>query len=234
MIYVLFTVLALLFATEAATALARISGYKVGRPEAGLMLQSSLGLISRMLIFMFMPVLGWMADTGNIYDHYSELLIGYSLVPIMLFIVYLMRNQIEYFFMSLALGVAEHGSLFKRAITPVLSSQSFSAIKLPKKFRTFIFLYFLAYIPYYLAWPLILVLIDMYPENRGVLLGLSGVFNGINTMLLTLIIDPKLIRYGRKFNLICRLYPMLVKVRFLVSMFVLLLSLGYYGVYCAL
>jgi hypothetical protein len=234
MIYILFFVLALLFATEATTALARVAGYKVGRPESGLMLQSSLGLISRLLIFMFMPVLGWMADSGNIYDHYYELLAGYLLTPFFLFIVYVMRKTVERFFMSTVLGVAEYGSLFKRVVDTQLINRSLYVTRMPKKFNGFIFFYFLAYIPYYLAWPLIIVLIDMYPENRGVLLGLTGVFNGVNTLLLTLVVDPMLIRYGRKYNVICRMYPLLVKIRLYVSVLILVIMLGFYGISNAL
>lgn len=230
MLFALFFLLALLFAVEACTALARVAGYRAGRPEAGLMLQSSLGLLSRLLIFMFMPLLGWMADSGNMYDDYGDLLLGYLPIPVVLLAVYGARSYIEVFFVKLVLGVTEHGSLFRRAVNETTELRMCKINRLPKSLRGFIFLYFMTYIPYYVAWPLIIVLIDLFPDSRGVLLGLSGVFNGLNTLMLTMFVDPRLIRYGRKYNFICRLYPYLIKVRIGVAISIVFLSGGIFFV----
>lgn len=226
---VLFALLSMLFMIEASTSLARLAGYIEGTPESGMMLQSSLSLISRVVIFMFMPLLGWLADTGEIYESYNMFVIGYMLAPTLIAGLFLFRVTCVKLFVGVVRSVNQHGSLFKFDNPRLSISHDFSCRRLPRQFYPFVIFVSAVYIPYYLSWPVVIYLIDMLPEKRGFLLGLSGVFNGINTILITFYVDPKLIRYGRNRNLIFRLYPALVGARIMSAFFVLMLILfGYY------
>ena len=84
MIALLFLILAFLFCVEAATSISRKSGYAINNAASGLILQSSLGLLSRALIFMFMPLIGALADTGSLYSGGYSITLSFLFLPSML------------------------------------------------------------------------------------------------------------------------------------------------------
>lgn len=212
MIYVLFILLACLFAVEASTALCRKVGYNNDCPDAGLILQGSLAIVSRALVFLFMPIVGWLSDSGNVFNEPDELVYSFLIIPLILCAVYLKRSFFEFIFKILILRIIENGSYFKPTANRIekaakKSYTSRKALSLPRR------IVFLAYLPYYLCWPMIFVLLDFFPENRGLILGLSSVLNGINTVIITFFVDPFLIRLGKYKRLISLLYDQLVLSR---------------------
>jgi len=76
----------------------------------------------------------------------------------------------------------------------------------------------IAYIPYYLSWPLVMLLLDLFPENRGFILGISSLFNGVNTILLTIFIDPKLSQIGNYKRIVSNIYIDIIEIRILSSL----------------
>jgi hypothetical protein len=113
------------------------------------------------------------------------------------------------------LRISESGSYFKKSKNNYkinfIKGNSF------RKFKKLYLMAFIAYIPYYLSWSLIIILLDKYNENRGLILGLSSVFNGINTIIITTIIDPKLAQLGNYNNIINRVYNDLIFIRLFVA-----------------
>jgi hypothetical protein len=64
---VVFFILAVLFSIEALTSLSRLAGYNVNRSEGGFILQSSMAMVSRVLVFFMLPIIGFMGDSGYFY-----------------------------------------------------------------------------------------------------------------------------------------------------------------------
>jgi hypothetical protein len=234
MIAYLFIIMALLFCIEASTSLARRTGYLMRKPESGLVLQSSLSLMSRLLIFMFMPLIGALSDKGSIYDDTSELLFFYLIIPFGLYLLYVFRANVLHLYFVLTNRMLCNGSFFKPALKQgkFIEPNNGTRKNIYKRFRSLYMLVILAYIPYYLAWPSIMILIDIYPDNRGFLLGMSSVLNGFNTIILTLFVDPKLIQIGQHKRLIVKMYDDLVFLRFIASVFsfvILVITVNYLG-----
>lgn len=218
----LFVILGLLFAVEATTSISRKAGYVIANPSSGFIFQSSLSLVSRALIFMFMPMLGYLSDKNNLINDYRGIILMYLFIPFFLWLVYLFRFKIEGLYGVLLLRISESGNYFKKTknsyTVNTIKGNSF------KKFKKLYLIVFVAYVPYYISWSLIIILLDKYNESRGLILGLSSVFNGINTIIITTVVDPKLAQLGKYNNLIAKVYNDLILIRLfiaIVSFFVL-------------
>lgn len=219
MTFNLILILSGLFVIESSTSLARKVGYSQGNPASGLILQSSLGLVSRALIFMFMPLIGLAADNGNLLNNESDILISYIMIPLALFLLVIFRRRVEWFYSVLISRINMSGSYFKsNQIDITFHRDDLSYFRKVKKFNKLYCLVVFAYIPYYMSWPVIIFLLDTYPDSRGFILGLSSVFNGINTILLTLIVDPKLAQLGRYKRIILNVYSDFICIRLISSL----------------
>lgn len=90
----------------------------------------------------------------------------------------------------LASNVSKHGTYFKKSINYVRHEKLFR--KFTFRFKSLYIIFFVAYIPYYLSWPIVLLYLSKYPDYRAMIIGMSGLLNGFNTITNALIIDPKL------------------------------------------
>lgn len=224
----LFIILSALFAIEASTSLARKAGYSTINPASGLILQSSLGLVSRALIFMFMPLIGSASDNGLLLDNILDIPINFLFVPILLLLLFNFRNKVETLFKILLIRVNENGSYFKKSKSSIeLTSigKNYNVIKGFKRFKLLYLVVLFAYVPYYLSWPIIMILLDKFIEHRGLILGLSSVLNGINTIILTVFVDPKLAQMGQYKRTISMVYDDLIAVRVVSAIVAFLLLL---------
>ncbi len=221
MTILLFILLGLLVSIEASTSISRKSGYKIGNPSTGFVFQSSLSLVSRALIFMFMPLLGYLADKNALLKAPLDILYFYFFIPFFLWFLYIIRSKLEYIYIILLHRMHTHGSFFKSIKNNNIDIKGYKKLKTLKKAKHFKKLYtifLLSYIPYYLAWPVIIILLTLYNDNRAMILGMSSVFNGINTIIITLFIDPKLTQLGKYNHLIQYVYNDLVLLRFYASL----------------
>jgi len=109
----LFFLLTILYALEASTNIARKSGYNINNASSGLFFQSALGILSRLIMFVFMPLLGFLADTSKLEINYF--LLFYLLVPFSILILHKKSRSVEYFYGNIILRLSETGSYFKRA-----------------------------------------------------------------------------------------------------------------------
>ena len=224
--FIIFFILALLFAIESSTSLARRAGYAANDAVSGLMLQSSLALLSRLLMFFFMPILGTLADNNNLKFKFWEINLYYSMTIVSLGLIVLFWSNIEDLYLRLIYQIKETGSFFAIRKYKGLNTESNtpqkklkSGVCLYKKFKFLYTIHFLAYVPYYLSWPLVVILLNIFNEHRATIIGLSSVLNGINTIILTLFIDPKLAQLGKYNLLISIVYLDLSILRFYSSIF---------------
>jgi hypothetical protein len=216
-LYFLFIVLALLASIEASTSISRKVGYILKTPESGFIFQSSLALISRALVFMFMPALGYMSDTGTIEYSLMELLSMYILIPFFLLMTFLFRNKIEIIYAKYVMRIKLFGSLFKGKIKINYRTKNIKIINIKSKFYKLYAIVIIAYIPYYISWTVIIMLLGEYQDNRGLILGLSSILTGINTIILTVFIDPQLGKLGKYKYTINRIYEDMIFLRFISS-----------------
>jgi hypothetical protein len=234
---ILFIILGLLVAIESTTSISRKAGYMINNPSTGFVFQSSLSLVSRALIFMFMPLLGYLADKDKLLSNNYELLLFYMFIPLFLYIVYFFRFKIEYIYSILLIRMDKKGSFFKKVQTTGRLNSNVKVskhFKRSKKFKHLYNVFLLSYIPYYLSWPIIIFLLQEFHDNRGMILGLSSVFNGINTIAITMFIDPKLTQIGQQKRLIQILYNDLVLLRFYAAMLgyiILIAGWSFFNVY---
>jgi hypothetical protein len=217
MIIIIFIILGLLNAVEATTTISRRAGYSIGNAASGLIFQSSLALVSRALIFMFMPILGALSDSNQLLANDLDVLYYYIFIVLFLIIIYFLRYKIESFFGMLLMNINDFGSYFKMSKKRYFVDKTLSNFQRKKGYKFYLVVLF-TYVPYYLSWPLIIILLDTYNEDRGLILGLSAIFNGINTIAITLWIDPKLAKFGKYKNHILRTYSDLLLVRVFSSL----------------
>lgn len=199
LIFLLFTIISILFAIEASTSLARVAGINANNLASGLQLQSGLSLFSRALMSIFMPSLGAMADAGTLNE--QNLLVLYcatGLIPISIYIAYLSKYNIIRVYSSIAANLVERGTYLPISISNINANMICDRnISRLKKLNTFRVITLLSYFPYYLSWPVIILLLSYFPDDRGLIIGLSSIMNGINTLALVLYVDPYLIKLSK-------------------------------------
>ncbi|MTB67310.1 hypothetical protein GKR48_10815 [Providencia sp. wls1943] len=225
----LFFLLSILMLIEASTSLSRLAGYLLKTPESGLILQSSLALFSRMLMFLFMPFLGYLSDQNNLLGNESLVLLSSLFIPFGLILLYTFKLRVINIYSVLISRVNKHGSFFKgdSIFERVIKEQSLKKKKIGS-LRGFYFLVLFSYIPYYLAWPIVILLLDSFHEQRGMILGMSSFFNGINTIVLTMFVDPKLIKIGSYKKILPPIYLNLIKIRIFSSIISIILLIIIY------
>ncbi len=212
MLVLIYTLLSVLIAIEATTSIARKAGYIEGTPTTGLFLQSSLALFSRVVIFMFMPLIGYLADANKLESSAQDVFL--FLIPVvMLIAVSTWRSFLTRICLALIDRMNKNGSLFKGAL--VYSNKDIIFLRKRKicALSKFYFVALMSYIPYYIAWPLTILLLGAFNDNRALVLGLASVFNGVSTIVLTLFIDPALAKFGKNKRCINIIYDDLISLR---------------------
>ena len=210
--YYLFSVLGLLYALEISTSLVRIAGYKLGTPETGIMLQSSMSLVSRALMFLFLPVVGFLADTSSIDISSMSIAIFIQIVPSILVVIN--KSRLVNFFASIIVNMNTHGIISFKRNSPVTKKIKIKSKGM--KYKSLIFYIFIGYIPLYLSYPLMLILLDIMPNYRATLLGSVSIINAINSVVVTLILDPKLARIRSHMRLLENTYSNIIIVKLIV------------------
>ena len=200
-------------AIEGCTSIARKSGYSIKNPAAGFVFQNSLSLLSRVMVFVFMPLLGYLADTNSLAVTMSHLIILFLPTPILLCVIYFFRFKVETLVTILLYRINTHGSFFKKVNHEFTIKRNKKYIL--TKFKSLYGSFVLAYIPFYLAWPVTVLLITEFNDYRATIIGLSSIFNGLNTIYITLFLDPKLTQLGNYPNIINSLYSDLLILRVL-------------------
>lgn len=219
LIFLLFAIISVLFAIEASTSLARVAGINANNLASGLQLQSGLSLFSRALMSIFMPSLGAMADAGTLNEQ-NLLILYYStaLIPISICVTHLYKYNITRVYNSIAINLVNRGSYLPISISSsnanVVCNRDINKLK---KLNTFRVVTLFSYFPYYLSWPVIILLLSYFPDDRGLIIGLSSIMNGINTLALVLYVDPYLIKLSKHKKISNLVYHDQIKMRVFAS-----------------
>lgn len=208
----LFFLLSLLYFLEASTNIARKAGYNINNASAGLFFQSALSIFSRLIMFVFMPLLGFLADTSMLEINYF--LLFYLLIPISIFALHSKKRKIEYFFGQILLRLKERGTYFKKAKSTYTSKVLLKKEILSLNFKIS---YILIGIPFYISWPLIILALIIFQDYRATIIGMSALFNGLYTLYLSIIVDPILSKLGNYKNIISIVYDDLVYLKLISS-----------------
>jgi len=216
----LFLLLAILYCLEASTNIARKAGYNIKNASSGLFFQSALGIFSRLVMFAFMPILGFMTDTSMLHLDYKLYL--FVVIPLMLIIFYLNKSKIELIFGQIIMGLSENGSYFKKSKSKYyITKSNYKQILSPR----FEITYIIAGIPFLLSWPIIIIALILFGEYRATIIGMSAIFNGIYTLYLNIIVDPILSKLGNYKNIIDSVYDRLLYLKIISSIITLLIFL---------
>ncbi len=210
----LFIIISILFALEASTSLARIAGLNTGSLASGLQLQSGLSLFSRALMALFMPMLGGLADAGYLNSN-NILIICYSTIftPLFLCVTYAWKSYILRIYHNSAINLVENGSYLPIRINNNKFNWRKSTRNKIDRLNGLRRATFFAYIPYYLTWPVIIILLSCFPDGRGFIMGLSSIMNGVTTLALVLYVDPLLIKLSKYKNISIAIYDDQLKIR---------------------
>lgn len=226
MILLLFTLLGLLNLLEATTPLARMAGIISSNFASGLQLQSSLSIVSRAINALYLPILGFVADSGYLSNLSSSELIFFNSIPILILLsFYFINNIILDLYLSITRSMVNTGSLFNfnkywnkyYLLNSDGIKEKNSTILKRKGFSKFRLLTMISFIPFYLSWPICFILLSHFPSSRGIVLGSTSVLNGLNSLSLVLLVDPYLIKISRYNNLSNIILIDQVKMRIIAS-----------------
>jgi hypothetical protein len=230
---ILFSLLGILLFIEASTSIARYSAIERLNLSSGLILQNALSIFSRSVMAFFMPILGYMADENNLIYFNLEIIITCLLILVTsLYIPIIFFNKINEYYGYLLDNIISSGSFFKK----IEKIEKIEKTQTKKKKQTKFLLSLkiittLAYIPFYISWPLTIMMISIYNDNRAFILGLTSILNGINTIVITLYIDPKLIYLSKYKNIAKNIYWSQLNIRLssLIVACTILLFIYYYN-----
>jgi len=212
--------ISILFAVEASTSLARVAGLSTGNLASGLQVQSGLSLLSRTLMAIFMPTLGALSDSGRFSESsLSIIFLSTALIPASIIIVYILRHYIIRIYQYTTTNLVKHGSYFPPGIAGRNNFFECNKKIIVKKIKLLRIVTFASYIPYYAAWPFIIYLLSIYPNDRGFIMGISSIMNGINTLALILYVDPLLIKLSKNKRVSINIYYDQNKIRLLAALF---------------
>lgn len=212
--YYLFFILGLLYAVEISSSLVRIAGYKLGTPETGMMLQSSMSLVSRALMFLFLPIVGFLADTNSIDISSMKTAVFIQIAPSLLVVIN--KSFFVNFFATIIVNMNSRGIISFKRNNSVTKKIKIKIKNKGMKYRDLIFYIFIGYIPLYLSYPLMLILLDIMPNYRATLLGSVSIINAMNAIIVTLILDPKLARIRSHMRLLENTYSNIIIVKLIV------------------
>jgi hypothetical protein len=174
-------------AIEYVNTLARVAGFKSNSLSVGIAVQNSLGVASRAVSFLVIPLISLMADKNVFSELPTSALIALNFIaPAILALAYISRERLAGCMLYTVRAVNERGRI-ELGYAECKVSKPLAPQPLVNYFR----IQYLAYISYYLAWPVTIAVLREFPSYRATALSLSTVFTGINTLMIILIIDPK-------------------------------------------
>lgn len=225
LVLVLLVILSISYFIDNLNNILKASGYFLNRGDLGIVLQSTIGVMNRLSMFLFTPLLGYLADK-NILTSLSlyHVLIYCVVVGCLFLFTYISRVRLSIFF-SKVIRILQMSGSYYRLLKSLLLKEYSSELELSKEYvgrnenriqrkvKKFLVTYFLLYIPNYLSWMLIIFLLSKDNSNRGTIIGLSSVLNGATTMGLSVLIDPKLIQITKNINISPYVYLLMLKFR---------------------
>jgi hypothetical protein len=188
MLHLMFIGLGALMALEFMNTYARAIGISRGALSVGMTVQNSLAVLARAISAFTLPTISLYADLGLFERHtYAEIAIANGWMPVCLFATYLFRRYLINIFYFMIKEIQRAGRLRVGYSIFPWRERSIALRQLRGINRAF----FVAYFALYVAWPLTILCLKLLPDYRATVLSLTTVCTGINTLIITLIIDPK-------------------------------------------
>jgi hypothetical protein len=178
----------------------RVAGRVIKRTGLGTTLQLSIMTLSKFALVPFLPVLGYLVESGiNIEDYLIVVIISFMLTFLVSIFVLLKLNSFQYFFQKLFNNYDNRtipSALLKTFFTThdnlkLKSCQDFSLDMLIfKKTLVSCFAYLFIITGFFAAFMLGI----LFPENRLTLSQLTATFHGVGTIIFAVYLDPMLSR----------------------------------------
>ena len=178
----------------------RVAGRLANKTGLGTTLQLSIMTLSKFALIPFLPVLGFLVESGiRIEDYLIIVIISFMLSFIMSIIILFKLNLFQYFFQKLFINyinITIPSALIKTIFgknqsIELKACQVFSLDKvIIKKTLLSCFAYLFIITGFFAAFMLGI----LYPENRLTLSQLTATFHGVGTIIFAVYLDPMLSR----------------------------------------
>lgn len=178
----------------------RVAGRVTNRVAVGTTLQLSIMTLSKFFLVPFLPLLGYLVESGIQIKNYLILVIACYLLTFLVSIFILLKiNTFQFFFQKL-FSHFENSTIPFALLKTILNKNKSIELKACKSFsfkriiikKTIVscFAYIFIITGFFAAFMLGI----LYPENRLTLSQLTATFHGIGTIILAVYIDPMLSR----------------------------------------
>ena len=178
----------------------RIAGRVIKRAALGTTLQLSIMTLSKFFLVPFLPLLGFLVESGiNIENYVLLVIVAYATTFLVSIIILFNLNSFQYFFQKLFSNYDNRtipAALIKTIFTKnknlrLKPCQKFSLNSIViKKTLVSCFAYLFIITGFFAAFMLGI----LYPENRLTLSQFTATFHGIGTIILAVYLDPMLSR----------------------------------------
>jgi hypothetical protein len=185
----MFCGLGALMALEFLNTYARVIGVQKGSLSIGITVQNSLSVIARAVSAVTLPTISLYADLGLFKQHtFTEIAIANASIFVLLLATYSIRRRVTNVFAFMVAEIQRTGRLRVGYLRTSWKERRKKLPMLTSLHRAFL----LAYIALYLAWPLTIALLKYFPDYRATVISSATVLTGINTLIITMLIDPKI------------------------------------------
>jgi hypothetical protein len=178
----------------------RVAGRVINRVALGTTLQLSIVTLSRFFLIPFLPVLGYLVESGIIIrDYFIIVIFTYCLCLIVSIFVLLKLNLFQTFFQKVFKNYDDRTipiallktflNLNKNIKTESCENFSFNKILVKKTFVA-CFAYLFLITGFFISFMLAI----LYPENRLTLSQFTAAFHGVGAIIIAVYIDPMLSR----------------------------------------
>jgi len=176
----------------------RSAGVSTGKVGLGYMIQNTTYTFTRLFYICLLPILGLLTDHGTPADkmvwvaHISLLLAFVSSV-----IIYIKRMLFINYYSNVIIKYYESGGMLRALFKAIFSSTPVETEKYEGGYNVrIVLLSSIVYMIYSVGVFSVFILAAKNNEYRGMLSHLSGVINGIATVLLTIKVEPAIARYA--------------------------------------
>jgi len=221
-LFLFFGLLSMAYVIEVMVSVTRIVGLRQYDLGAAITPQSALALISRLVVFVYMPLAGFIVDFNSQILNINTLIIPFSIIPVLVVLIAINASYTTKIIGTLIQRVQVTGSYFsscpeeKEAVRVDINIfQDYSAVAEIHRLGEFkAFSLFVSYVLYYSAWPAIFFAIYLQPEYRTTIFASAALFTGLNTLCSALITDPVTLKLSGQNSTACEQYlKFLVRIR---------------------
>ena len=190
----------LLHALEIASFGARVAGRLTNRTALGTTLSQTIHTLSRFILILFLPTLGYIVESGiTINDYLTLVLVAYTLAFIVSIIMLIKLNSLQQFYQVIfakyndnTIPIAILKSLISKKTD--LNAKDCDDFTFDKVILKKTLVSFLAYIFLITGFFNAFMLAVLFPENRLTLTQFTATFHGFGAVILAFYLDPMLSR----------------------------------------